>query len=85
MFRITVERTSNGDSFTFLGQGDSIKAACDDGLKNCGESFRPKNDGRPPKVNTIGVVRANGARVTMTLREFEAERAKASDVEAVDI
>jgi hypothetical protein len=35
--------------------------------------YRPKNDGRPATVNTVGIIRADGSIQTMTVKAFEAE------------
>lgn len=44
-----------GQTFTFLGQGETIQDCIKDGLENLQGSFRPKQDGRVPQVNAASV------------------------------
>ncbi len=89
MFKFTAERCSNGDHFTFLGQGNSVKEAFADGIKNVDETYRPSSDGKKRPRHGIAVTRwmgqsEEGLVVNMTLAQFEAESAPDLPVPVLD-
>ena len=70
MYRVRVTHEKSGEWTEFLGQGDSIESAFKDGVANAKSLFRPKNDGRTPIVQNVGV--HSGDKVTlMPLKDFE--------------
>lgn len=72
MFHFSIRREATKETLEILGQGETVEAAFKDAMKLLGETFRPKNDGRQRPPTSGAVVLPDGARVSKTLKEFEA-------------
>lgn len=71
MYEFRVRGLKSGNSFCFLGQGQTVQAAFAEGLANAQDSFRPKQDGRQRQENKIAVFSGEGLAVqSITLQEF---------------
>lgn len=74
LYHFTIRNERTGESISFLGQGDKLDDAFKDGVKNCGDTFRPKNDGRQRPPNSCAVTLKNGQRVSRTFSEWDSDK-----------
>lgn len=70
MFRFSVENLTTRESADFIGQGASLLEALSDGIKNCNQPFRPKNDGKARPNIGLAVRLPDGRVVTRQTDEF---------------
>lgn len=71
MFKFTMTNKV-GDTATYLGQGLTEEEARAEGLNNCNDPFRPSSNGERRPDHGLAVVKADGRRVSRTLRDFYA-------------
>lgn len=72
LFGFCISNQVTKETTTFLGQGETIKEAFEDGIKTVQTTFRPKNDGKSRAEHGL-MVQAQGGPVKRTFAEFESD------------
>lgn len=73
LYHFTIRNDRTQETITFYGQGERLDEAFKEGVKNCGDTFRPKNDGKARQPNSCAVTLRGGRRVTRTFSEWESD------------
>ncbi len=81
-FAVTNQRT--GETISFLGQGLAVEEAFKDGVKNCQDTFKHKNDGKQRDPNSCAVTLKNGQRVLRMFKEWESDLPFAAKIVPVE-
>jgi hypothetical protein len=79
MLQFTVRNPRNGDEFTFLGQGEHVKEAFDEGFKNCGTMFHANSSGKVWPEQGIALVTKDGYLPNGTIKIFEKRMQESAD------
>lgn len=89
LWPITVQHPLTKETISFLGQGATVAEAVADGVKNCGETYRPNqsggaaNAGEKGGPNRVACRRQDGTVVHKSLRDFEADPVQSESLEFV--
>ena len=70
-FAVTNDRT--GEQIDFKGQGLTVADAFKDGVSNCQDTFKHKNDGRQRDPNSCNVTLEDGRIVLRMFKEWESD------------